>query len=92
MSKLLRFIVASLGLAVVAAVFGVVFLAPRYMDNINFRCQVDLQFARLSSALFKPLEVGVKMDRIQMSKDMCESEKKREKFFKELDETLEYFF
>ncbi len=92
MKKLLRIIAAVVGLGLVASVIGVVLLAPRYMDDIEFQCQADLQFARLSSALFKPLEGRVKMDRIQMSKDACESRKRRDEFFKELDETLEYFF
>jgi len=92
MKKLLRIITAIIGLGVVASVIGAVLIAPRYLDDIELRCQVNLQFAKLTSIIFKPLDEKAKIDRIQMSKDACESEKKRDEFFKELDETLEYFF
>ncbi len=92
MKKLLRIITAIIGLGVVASVIGAVLIAPRYLDDIELRCQVNLQFAKLTSIIFKPLDEKTKIDRIQMSKDACESEKKRDEFFKELDETLEYFF
>ena len=92
MKTLLRILIAVVGVGVVSVVISTVFLAPRYTTDIEFRCQVNLQFARLSSAVLKPIGGGVKKNRIQMSKNMCESEKKRDKFFKELDETLEYFF
>ena len=92
MKKLLRVIAAVVGLGVVAAVIGIALLAPRYTGDIEFRCKVDLQLARLSSTVLKPFERKVKIDRIQMTKDACESEKKREEFFRELDKTLDYFF
>ena len=92
MKKILRYLSAIIGLSVVAAVISTALLAPRYTADIEFRCQVDLQFARLSSAMLEPLEGRTRWDIIQMSKDACESEKKRDKFFKELDKTLEYFF
>ena len=92
MKKLLRIITAVVGLGVVASVLGAVILAPRYLDDIELRCQVNLQFAKLTNIIFTPLDKKAKTNRIQMSKDTCESEKKRDKFFKELDETLEYFF
>ena len=92
MKNLLRLLAAIIGLSVVVAVIATALLAPRYTADIEFRCQVDLQFARLSSAILEPLEGKGKKDRIQMSKDACESEKKRDNFFKELDKTLEYFF
>ena len=92
MKKLLRIVTTVVGLGVVASVIGAILLAPRYLDDIELRCKVNLQFARLTSAIFKPLDKRVKIDRIQLSKEACESEKKRDEFFKELDETLEYFF
>ena len=92
MKKLLRIVSAVVGLGVVASIIGAILLAPRYLDDIELRCKVNLQFARLTSAIFKPLDKRVKIDRIQLSKEACESEKKRDEFFKELDETLEYFF
>ena len=92
MKKPLRIISAVVGLGIVASIIGAILLAPRYMDDIGLRCQVNLQFARLTSAIFKPLDERVKIDRIQISKEACESEKKRDEFFKELDKTFEYFF
>ena len=92
MKKLLRIVTTVVGLGVVASIIGAILLAPRYLDDIELRCKVNLQFARLTSAIFKPLDKRVKIDRIQLSKEACESEKKRDEFFKELDETLEYFF
>ena len=92
MKKILRYLAAIIGLTMVAAVISTAVLAPRYAADIEFRCQVDLQFARLSSAMLEPFEGRMKRDIIQMSKDACESEKKRDNFFKELDKTLEYFF
>ena len=92
MRKPLRIISAVVGLGIVVSIIGAIFLAPRYTDDIGFRCQVNLQFARLTSAIFKPLDKRVKIDRIQISKEACESEKKRDEFFKELDKTFEYFF
>lgn len=94
--KLLLIIAALVGLVGVASAIGIVILSPGFIDDVEFRCQVDLQYARLSSALFKSPEGRLEMDRIQLSKDACESrkesEKKRDKFFKDLDEALEYFF
>ena len=92
MRKPLRIISAIVGLGIVVSIIGAILLAPRYMDDIGFRCQVNLQFAKLTSAIFKPLDERVKIDRIQISKEACESEKKRDEFFKELDKTFEYFF
>ena len=92
MRKPLRIISAIVGLGIVVSIIGAILLAPRYMDDIGFRCQVNLQFAELTSAIFKPLDERVKIDRIQMTKEACESEKKRDEFFKELDKTFEYFF
>ena len=92
MKKMLRFLATIIGLSVVAVVISTVLLAPGYTSDIEFRCRVNLQFARLSSVMIKPLEGREKRDLIQISKDACESEKKRDNFFKELDKTLEYFF
>ena len=92
MKKLLRSITAIIGVGIVVSVISTILLAPRYLNDIELRCKVNLQFARLTSAIFKPLDERVKIDRIQISKEACESEKKRDEFFKELDKTFEYFF
>ena len=70
---------------IAGVILGLVFV-PRYVEDVELRCKVDMQLARLASAM---------TDRnvfIMEVKEFCESMKEQEKWLKDVEkERKEYY-
>ena len=87
--KLLLVIVALIGCSSVAGVVLVLVYSPRYLEDVEFRCQFDMQYARLLNAM---INRDGTLPIIEMYKESCESLKGQEKLSEEFEkERKEYY-